>query len=212
MPETIGSKKFGKDSYTPPLINTCALLPYEKGKSFDTPHLSPYRMLNGFSRPPQPPRLNLLLALKTTHRRLYPLSAEWSRQKRAVDPAVRALSTSIPRLAKSTSTPKLRALAEKPLARPLPPLQDGDKATRWPTVVQEVYDNMQKFPDCVVLTKVGGFYELYFEQAEDLAPLLNLKVAAKRTIAGPVPMVATPSFLLVPGFNAPAGRLSFFPT
>jgi DNA mismatch repair ATPase MutS len=41
----------------------------------------------------------------------------------------------------------------------------------------------------VLLTRVGGFYELYFDHAEEYGPLLNLKIAQKKTSAGPVPMV-----------------------
>jgi DNA mismatch repair ATPase MutS len=37
---------------------------------------------------------------------------------------------------------------------------------------------------------------MYFEQAEELAPLLNLKLASKRTSAGPVPMAGFPFFQL----------------
>jgi DNA mismatch repair ATPase MutS len=37
---------------------------------------------------------------------------------------------------------------------------------------------------------------LYFEQAEDLAPLLNLKLASKKTSAGPVPMAGFPFYQL----------------
>lgn len=48
---------------------------------------------------------------------------------------------------------------------------------------------MAKFDNCVLLTRVGGFYELYFEHASEYGPLLNLKVASKKTSAGPVPMV-----------------------
>ncbi|OKL56743.1 hypothetical protein UA08_07729 [Talaromyces atroroseus] len=55
---------------------------------------------------------------------------------------------------------------------------------------------MEKFRNCVVLTRVGGFYELYFEQAEELAPLLNIKLASKKTNAGPVPMAGFPFFQL----------------
>jgi DNA mismatch repair ATPase MutS len=40
---------------------------------------------------------------------------------------------------------------------------------------------MRKFENCVLLTRVGGFYELYFEQAEEFGPLLNIKVAQKPT-------------------------------
>ncbi|KAM5362578.1 hypothetical protein ACJZ2D_012490 [Fusarium nematophilum] len=41
-----------------------------------------------------------------------------------------------------------------------------------------------------------GFYELYFEHAEEYGPLLNLKVASKKTNAGPVPMAGFPFFQL----------------
>ncbi|KKK22000.1 DNA mismatch repair protein [Aspergillus ochraceoroseus] len=57
-------------------------------------------------------------------------------------------------------------------------------------------NNMHKFKNCVILTRVGGFYELYFEQAEELAPLLNIKLASKKTSAGPVPMAGFPFFQL----------------
>ncbi|KAJ9142050.1 MutS protein-like protein 1 [Pleurostoma richardsiae] len=55
---------------------------------------------------------------------------------------------------------------------------------------------MQKFDNCVLLTRVGGFYELYFEQAEEYGPLLNLKVAQKKTNAGSVSMAGFPFFQL----------------
>jgi DNA mismatch repair ATPase MutS len=38
--------------------------------------------------------------------------------------------------------------------------------------------------------------QLYFEQAEELAPLLNLKLASKKTSAGPVPLAGFPFFQL----------------
>ncbi|KAJ5626096.1 hypothetical protein N7510_002405 [Penicillium lagena] len=72
---------------------------------------------------------------------------------------------------------------------------DND-APRYPTVVQQHRNNMQRFRNCVILTRVGGFYELYFEQAEELAPLLNIKLAIKKTNAGPVPMAGFPHFQL----------------
>jgi hypothetical protein len=63
----------------------------------------------------------------------------------------------------------------------------------YPTVVLQAKQNMQRFENCALLTRVGGFYELYFEQAEEYGPILNLKVAQKKTNAGPVPMVRFPS-------------------
>ncbi|TID17391.1 2 protein [Venturia nashicola] len=65
---------------------------------------------------------------------------------------------------------------------------DPDDGPAFPTVVQQAKNNMEKFSHCVVLTRVGNFYELYFEHAEEYGPLLNLKVAQKPTRAGPVPM------------------------
>jgi hypothetical protein len=58
---------------------------------------------------------------------------------------------------------------------------------------------MLKFDNCVLLTRVGGFYELYFEHAEEYGPLLNIKVASKKTNAGLVPMVSLllPSIFLL---------------
>jgi len=50
----------------------------------------------------------------------------------------------------------------------------------YPTVVLQARNNMRKFENCVLLTRVGGFYELYFEHADEFAPLLNLKVAQKK--------------------------------
>lgn len=35
-----------------------------------------------------------------------------------------------------------------------------DDAPRYPTVVQGHRNNMQKFKNCVVLTRIGGFYEV----------------------------------------------------
>ena len=66
----------------------------------------------------------------------------------------------------------------------------------YPTVVQQARDNMQKLGKCVLLTRVGGFYELYFEHAEKYGPLLNIKVAQKKTAAGSVPMAGFPVYQL----------------
>ncbi|KAI1189393.1 muts domain V [Nemania serpens] len=59
---------------------------------------------------------------------------------------------------------------------PLPDLQDEDDGEpAYPTVVLQARRNMQKFENCVLLTRVGGFYELYFKHAEEYGPLLNIK-------------------------------------
>ncbi|KAL9125789.1 MAG: hypothetical protein Q9217_005057 [Psora testacea] len=75
----------------------------------------------------------------------------------------------------------------------LPELKDGPA---YPTVVQQAHDNMRKYGNCVLLTRVGSFYELYLEQADKYGPLLNLKVAQKKTAVGPVSMAGFPFYQL----------------
>ncbi|KAI9700499.1 MAG: DNA mismatch repair ATPase msh1 [Bogoriella megaspora] len=58
----------------------------------------------------------------------------------------------------------------------------------YPPMIQQAANNMRKYDDCVVLTRVGNFYELYFDHAEEYGPLLNLKVSRKKTNVGDVPM------------------------
>ncbi|KAI1082869.1 muts domain V-domain-containing protein [Whalleya microplaca] len=99
---------------------------------------------------------------------------------------------------KTKSSLRLADLPQGPLAldpAPLPEPEE-DEGPAYPTVVLQAHRNMQKFENCVLLTRVGGFYELYFSQAEEYGPLLNLKVAQKKTNAGPVPMAGFPFFQL----------------
>lgn len=68
---------------------------------------------------------------------------------------------------------------------PLEPLElEKDAPPIYSTVVQQARSNMRKFENCVLLTRVGGFYELYFEHAEELAPLLNIKCAKRPSRPG----------------------------
>lgn len=78
----------------------------------------------------------------------------------------------------------------------LEPLALNEDVRTYPKVVQQARTNMQKFENCVLLTRVGGFFEIYFEQADEIGPLLGLKVATKKTNAGPVSMAGFPFFQL----------------
>lgn len=90
---------------------------------------------------------------------------------------------------KIKTTVSLSDLPQGPIqADPLPVIEESD-GPAYPTVVLQARRNMDKFDNCVLLTRVGGFYELYFEHAEEFAPLLNIKLASKKTNAGPIPMV-----------------------
>ncbi|KAL8846284.1 MAG: hypothetical protein Q9221_008615 [Calogaya cf. arnoldii] len=97
-------------------------------------------------------------------------------------------------LPKTKKTVKLEDLPQGAL-EPMPDTaEEEDQGPAYPTVVRQARNNMRKFDNCVVLTRVGSFYELYFEQATEYGPLLNLKVAQKRSKAGipSVPMAGFP--------------------
>ncbi|KAK1241649.1 hypothetical protein MKX07_007472 [Trichoderma sp. CBMAI-0711] len=93
--------------------------------------------------------------------------------------SVRCLTTTpqLPAAVKRTrTTVKLSDLPQGPIpAEPLPAEEQNEPA--YPTVISQARRNMDKFEGCVLLTRVGGFYELYFEHAEEYAPLLNIKLA-----------------------------------
>lgn len=74
----------------------------------------------------------------------------------------------------------------------LPPLSpdpsDDIPAKQYPTVLQQHLNNVRKFTDCIVLTRVGDFYEMYFDQVDQYAHLVNLKKAKRTTALGDVAM------------------------
>jgi hypothetical protein len=90
---------------------------------------------------------------------------------------------------KTKTTVSLADLPQGVIQSPDLPQDEVKDEPSYPTVVLQARRNMQKFDNCVLLTRVGGFYELYFEHAEEYGPLLNIKVATKKTNAGSVPMV-----------------------
>lgn len=83
-------------------------------------------------------------------------------------PGLRVVRATVPvstvelrRGAKKKATLKLKDLPQGPLQK-LEPYNDGaeDDSPRYPTVVQGHRNNVQKFKNCVVLTRVGNFYEV----------------------------------------------------
>jgi DNA mismatch repair ATPase MutS len=97
---------------------------------------------------------------------------------------------------KTVTRKKVKELQQGEIqAGSLPELPTDDEP-QYPTVLQGAKSNMAKFDNCVLLTRVGNFYELYFEQAEECGPLLNLKVGYKQTKLGPVAMAGFPFFQL----------------
>jgi len=90
--------------------------------------------------------------------------------------------------AKKSTTIKVKDLPQGAL----PALHEHEKedtdSRTYPPVIQQHLNHVKQFRDCIVLTRVGNFYELYAEQAEEYGPLLNLKVAKRKTGLGPVAM------------------------
>lgn len=62
--------------------------------------------------------------------------------------------------AKSKSTVKLDDLPQGALEPAPEPAEKEDEGPIYPTVVRQARNNMQKFDRCVVLTRVGSFYEV----------------------------------------------------
>lgn len=92
--------------------------------------------------------------------------------------------------AKTKTSIPLNSLPQGAL-KPLPPIDvedDTPPARLYPTVMQQHLNNVRQFKDCIVLTRVGDFYEMYFDQVEEFAPLVNLKVAKRTTSLGNVSM------------------------
>ncbi len=72
----------------------------------------------------------------------------------------RSPTVSHTRGAKTKATKKLKDLQQGIIqAEPLPELE-ADDAPQYPAVVQGAKNNMIKFHNCVVLTRVGNFYEV----------------------------------------------------
>ncbi|PFH59776.1 hypothetical protein XA68_11907 [Ophiocordyceps unilateralis] len=136
----------------------------------------------------RPRRLNGL------HRLLRPRRGQPALQLAVAVPPARGKRT--------TTKVKLSELPQGPIhidskpALPLEMAQDENRGPPYPPVLLQAWRNMRKFDNCVLLTRVGGFYELYFEHADECAPLLNLKLAIKKTNAGPVSMAGFPFFQL----------------
>ncbi|KAH5319376.1 DNA mismatch repair protein Mut3-like protein [Parastagonospora nodorum] len=85
--------------------------------------------------------------------------------------------------AKRKATVALNELPQGAIEGAALPPQD-DIEPDYPPLLQQVRNNMLKYSHCVLVTRVGGFYELYFEHADELAPLLNLRKSKRKTVKG----------------------------
>ncbi|KAJ1817257.1 MutS protein 1, partial [Coemansia sp. RSA 2675] len=70
----------------------------------------------------------------------------------------------------------------------------AEPAVSTSAVLNTAREYRQKYPDCVLLVRVGDFYELYFEQADDIGGhILGLQVVDKKFRAGSVRFTGFPA-------------------
>ncbi|KAJ7462636.1 muts domain V-domain-containing protein [Mycena galericulata] len=87
-------------------------------------------------------------------------------------------------LKKSRKRPKKSTAADE-VSRLVEPKSGG--------LGREVQENLKRFPHCILLTRVGKFYESYFEPAIEVARLLNIKLAYRKSRDGvPIPFCGFP--------------------
>ena len=73
--------------------------------------------------------------------------------------AFQAGSVVLTRGAKSKAFVKVKDLPQGILIAGSEPLDALENGPVYPTVIQQARNNMRKFDTCVLLTRVGGFYE-----------------------------------------------------
>ncbi|KAI0304636.1 muts domain V-domain-containing protein [Russula brevipes] len=69
----------------------------------------------------------------------------------------------------------------KKARKTLPPTTSTDSTSQPRNqLATEILENLSRFPHCVLLTRVGQFYESYFDQAAEVASLLNIKLTSRK--------------------------------
>ncbi|PPQ70748.1 hypothetical protein CVT24_000859 [Panaeolus cyanescens] len=67
------------------------------------------------------------------------------------------------------------------------------KATKSNSLLaNEIQENLKRFPHCILLTRVGQFYESYFDQAHKVASLLSIKLTSRKWSGGRIAMCGFP--------------------
>ena len=98
---------------------------------------------------------------------------------------------------KAAAIPSLAQGALEPLTPVQSEEQDDTIYPSYPPVLQGVRDNMTKFKNCMLLTRVGNFYEMYFKHAEDFGPPMSLKLTYRTSNKhDPVAMAGFPFWQL----------------
>lgn len=91
----------------------------------------------------------------------------------------------------TTSPPLSTSSVKKSNKKETEGILSSNKSTLPPSL-QYVRDLMDHYKDHVVLTQMGSFYELYFEQASVYGPQLNLSLTNRNYFCGKVPFAGFP--------------------
>ncbi|CCE90638.1 mismatch repair ATPase MSH1 TDEL_0B05090 [Torulaspora delbrueckii] len=91
-----------------------------------------------------------------------------------------------------TSLPPLLTTRAKRSSKKGTEPASGQNETNLPPSLQYVRDLMDHYKGHVVLTQMGSFYELYFEQASVYGPQLNLSLTNRNYFCGKVPFAGFP--------------------
>lgn len=127
-------------------------------------------------------------------------------------PSCRAPWAILHRGAKSKAILKVNELPQGSLGGAPALEKSKDEGPQYPSVVQQAWHHMRKFHDCVVLTRVGNFYEVRRSTKRTKSALslhaalpgacrqiwtaIELEGRKKKTTAGPVSMAGFPFFQL----------------
>lgn len=68
----------------------------------------------------------------------------------------------------------------------------NDRMIELPPMMSYIRDVMDRYPGYVVLTQVGSFYEMYFEQASEIAPKLRMTLTRREFKDYAIPMSGFP--------------------
>lgn len=71
-------------------------------------------------------------------------------------------------------------------------LRRNELLEKLPPSLKLVRKTMDSYKDCVVLTQIGSFYELYFEHAVEYSKMLNITLSRRKTTHVDVPMAGFP--------------------
>ncbi|KAJ7783497.1 muts domain V-domain-containing protein [Mycena maculata] len=115
-----------------------------------------------------------------------------SRKKKTPEPADDDDAQPRPKRASKKKVEDDAAPVKKPRKRPKPSSKADEAQAPKVSLPREVLDNLKRFPHCILLTRVGKFYESYFDQAHEVARILNIKLAYRKWDGNSIPFCGFP--------------------